>query len=143
MAADPSFLPRARRDLDAVLGEVGRLPTFEDMERLLIISACVKEVLRWMPLVSTGAFPQIIPFILSLPSIVSFTVCLFRATISFIYCYSFLWAVVGLLGVVRVLIQDDQFENYYFPKGTRFSPPHNSIAHPARSIPLLLFSPSP
>lgn len=24
-------------------------------------------------------------------------------------------------GVVRVLIQDDHFENYYFPKGTRFS----------------------
>lgn len=24
-------------------------------------------------------------------------------------------------GVVRVLIQDDHFEDYYFPKGTRFS----------------------
>jgi len=64
MAADPSFLTRARRDLDAVLGEAGRLPTFEDMERLPIISACVKEVLRWMPLVSTGAFPKLVPSVL-------------------------------------------------------------------------------
>lgn len=28
---------------------------------------------------------------------------------------------IAYLGVVRVLIQDDQFEEYYFPKGTRFS----------------------
>jgi hypothetical protein len=25
------------------------------------------------------------------------------------------------IGVVRVLTQDDHFEDYYFPKGTRFS----------------------
>ena len=55
MAGDPSFLIRARKDLDAVLGDAGRLPTSEDQERLPIISACVKEVLRWMPLASTGS----------------------------------------------------------------------------------------
>jgi cytochrome P450 len=55
----------------------GRLPTLEDEERLPLVTACVKETIRWMPLVASG--------------------------------------------VVRVLIQDDHFENYYFPKGTRFS----------------------
>ena len=57
MAADPTFLTRVRKDLDSVLGDAGRLPTFEDQENLPIISACVKEVLRWMPLASTGMVP--------------------------------------------------------------------------------------
>jgi Cytochrome P450 len=65
MAADPSFVNRARKDLDSVLGDAGRLPTFEDQEKLPIISACVKEVLRWMPLASTGMLPQESP---TLPS---------------------------------------------------------------------------
>lgn len=56
MAGDPSFLNRARKHLDSVLGDAGRLPTFEDQEKLPIINACVKEVLRWMPLASTGTF---------------------------------------------------------------------------------------
>ena len=75
MATDPEFLVRVRKELDAVCA--GRLPTFEDHAQLPLVTACVKEVLRWMPLVAAG--------------------------------------------VVRVLIQDDQFEDYYFPKGTRFS----------------------
>jgi cytochrome P450 len=77
MATDPEFLVRVRKELDAVCGDAGRLPTFADHAQLPLVTACVKEVLRWMPLVAAG--------------------------------------------VVRVLIQDDQFEDYYFPKGTRFS----------------------
>jgi cytochrome P450 len=77
MATDPEFLIRVRKELDSVCGQAGRLPTFEDQMQLPLVTACVKEVLRWMPLVAAG--------------------------------------------VVRVLIQDDQFEDYYFPKGTRFS----------------------
>jgi hypothetical protein len=75
MATDSTFVERLRKQLDAVC--CGRLPTLEDEERLPLVTACVKETIRWMPLVASG--------------------------------------------VVRVLIQDDHFENYYFPKGTRFS----------------------
>jgi cytochrome P450 len=77
MATDPEFLGRVRKELDAVCGDAKRLPRFEDQAKLPLVTACVKEVLRWYPLVAAG--------------------------------------------VVRVLIQDDQFEEYYFPKGTRFS----------------------
>jgi cytochrome P450 len=80
MAYDPDFLVKVRKELDAVCGDAERLPTFDDIPRLPIITACVKEVLRWRPLVPAG--------------------------------------------IPRVLIQDDVFEQYYFPKGTQFSIPH-------------------
>ena len=69
----------------------------------------------------------------SFPCIVSSSVlACFVAMISFVAAF---WTRVDLLGVVRVLIQDDQFEDYYFPKGTRFSPPHVSIPPSASSLP--------
>ena len=88
MATDPEFLVRVRKELDAVCGDAERLPTFDDQVHLPLVTACVKEVMRWRPLNSAG------------------TLLLYR---------------VLTIGVVRVLIQDDQFEDYYFPKGTRFS----------------------
>jgi cytochrome P450 len=54
MATDPEFLVRVRKELDAVCGNAERLPTYEDQARLPLVTACVKEVLRWMPLVAAG-----------------------------------------------------------------------------------------
>ena len=88
MATHPDFVERARKELDAVCGDAGRLPNFEDQAELPLVTACIKETLRWKPFVESGR----------------------------------LFAKLGLtIGVVRVLIKDDHFENYYFPAGTRFS----------------------
>jgi Cytochrome P450 len=54
MATDPGFLIRTRKQLDAVCGDAGRLPTFDDYQDLPLVTACAKEVLRWMPLVAAG-----------------------------------------------------------------------------------------
>jgi cytochrome P450 len=54
MATDPDFLVRVRKQLDKVCGVAGRLPTFDDYNQLPLVTACVKEVLRWMPLVVAG-----------------------------------------------------------------------------------------
>jgi cytochrome P450 len=54
MASDPEFLPRVRRQLDTLCGDAQRLPTFEDQPSLPLVTACVKEVLRWRPLVAAG-----------------------------------------------------------------------------------------
>src|SRR5579859_7790107 len=88
MATHPDFVQRARKELDSVCGDAGRLPTFEDQAKLPLVTAVIKETLRWKPFVESGI----------LVSSVELT-----------------------LGVVRVLIKDDHFENYYFPAGTRFS----------------------
>lgn len=47
----PHVVEKARRDLDAVLGDAERLPTIADMEALPYISAIIKEALRWRPVV--------------------------------------------------------------------------------------------
>lgn len=88
MATHPDFVERARKELDAVCGDAGRLPTFEDQARLPLVTAAIKETLRWKPFVESGI--------------------------------STFWVVL-ITGVVRVLIKDDHFEDYYFPAGTRFS----------------------
>jgi cytochrome P450 len=54
MAKHPDFVTRVRKELDAVCGDAGRLPTFADQERLPLITACVKEALRWQPFVESG-----------------------------------------------------------------------------------------
>jgi cytochrome P450 len=87
LVTHPDFVVRARRELDSVCGKAERLPTFEDYDRLPLVTASIKETLRWKPFVESGK-----------THLVALTT-----------------------GVVRVLIQDDQFEGYYFPKGTRFS----------------------
>ena len=50
----PTFVTRVRKELDAVCGDAGRLPTFADQEQLPLITACVKEALRWQPFVESG-----------------------------------------------------------------------------------------
>jgi hypothetical protein len=54
MATDPEFLVRVRNQIEGVCGFADRLPTFEDQAQLPLVTACVKEVLRWMPLVAAG-----------------------------------------------------------------------------------------
>jgi cytochrome P450 len=54
MAKQPDFLIRARKEMDAVCGDAGRLPTFEDYDKLPLVTACVKEALRWKPFVESG-----------------------------------------------------------------------------------------
>jgi len=54
MATQPDFLARVRNQLDEVCGDAKRLPTFEDQERLPLVTACVKEALRWKPFVESG-----------------------------------------------------------------------------------------
>lgn len=54
MATHPDFLVRVRKELDAVCGEAGRLPTFEDQDRCPLVAACIKETLRWKPFVESG-----------------------------------------------------------------------------------------
>jgi cytochrome P450 len=56
MAKHPDFVTRVRKELDAVCGDAGRLPTFADQEKLPLITACVKEALRWQPFVESGLF---------------------------------------------------------------------------------------
>lgn len=41
----PSWLPRLQEELDRVCGD--RLPTMQDLPRLPVLRACVKETLRW------------------------------------------------------------------------------------------------
>lgn len=44
----PDWVERARKELDAVCGpNAERLPTFEDMDKLPMIKAAVKESVRW------------------------------------------------------------------------------------------------
>ncbi len=53
MAAYPEVQVKAREELDRVIGP-GRLPSFQDREKLPYIEAIVKETLRWQPLAPLG-----------------------------------------------------------------------------------------
>jgi hypothetical protein len=55
MATHPDFVERARKELDAVCGDAGRLPTFEDQAKLPLVTAVIKETLRWKPFVESGS----------------------------------------------------------------------------------------
>ena len=48
MTLFPDIQKRAQAEIDIVVGD-GRLPSFEDRERLPFVEAIVKEVLRWRP----------------------------------------------------------------------------------------------
>jgi cytochrome P450 len=50
----PDWLIRARKELDRVCGNAGRLPKFADIPQLHYIQAVVKELLRWRPLATNG-----------------------------------------------------------------------------------------
>ncbi|KAJ7888815.1 cytochrome P450 [Mycena leptocephala] len=49
----PSFIPKAQKELDAVVGP-DRMPTFEDFDDLPFIRAIVAETLRWRPVPVLG-----------------------------------------------------------------------------------------
>jgi cytochrome P450 len=52
----PEVLSKAQKEMDEVVGE-DRTPTWEDYEGLPYIAACVKEAMRWRPVVPL-AFPH-------------------------------------------------------------------------------------
>ncbi|KAJ7016951.1 cytochrome P450 [Mycena alexandri] len=56
-AFGPSFIPKAQKELDAVVGP-DRLPTFEDFDDLPFIRAIVNETLRWRPVAVLGGTPH-------------------------------------------------------------------------------------
>ncbi|KAL1879645.1 hypothetical protein Plec18167_004107 [Paecilomyces lecythidis] len=55
----PEWVERARKELDAVCGpNAERLPTFEDMNKLPMIKAAVKESVRWRPTNAQTGIPH-------------------------------------------------------------------------------------
>lgn len=55
MVCYPEVQEKARKELDAVMGsESGRMPTFEDRDKLPYIAAIAKECLRWLPVGPMG-----------------------------------------------------------------------------------------
>ncbi|KZV60962.1 cytochrome P450 [Peniophora sp. CONT] len=53
MLAHPEYQVRAQEELDLVVGRA-RVPTFADLANLPFISAMVKEILRWRPILPIG-----------------------------------------------------------------------------------------
>lgn len=53
MLAHPEYQVRAQEELDIVVGRA-RVPTFADLANLPFISAMVKEILRWRPILPIG-----------------------------------------------------------------------------------------
>src|SRR5579862_978707 len=59
MAMDPGdWIIKARKELDEVCGDAGRLPTFDDWNRLPYIHAIVKESMRWRSNINQTGFPH-------------------------------------------------------------------------------------
>ncbi|KAK7453121.1 hypothetical protein CaCOL14_005034 [Colletotrichum acutatum] len=53
---NPGWFEKLQAEVDSVVGP-DRLPTFEDMPRLPLVRACVKETLRYYP-ITAGGFPH-------------------------------------------------------------------------------------
>ncbi|KAJ0164053.1 O-methylsterigmatocystin oxidoreductase [Colletotrichum tanaceti] len=53
---NPGWFGKLQREVDAVVGP-DRLPTLDDMPRLPLVRACVKETLRYYP-ITAGGFPH-------------------------------------------------------------------------------------
>lgn len=49
----PEVQAKSQKEIDEVIG-FGRLPMFEDQERLPYVSRVVQEVLRWFPITPLG-----------------------------------------------------------------------------------------
>jgi cytochrome P450 len=47
MIAAPDFVKRVRAELESVCGYAERMPTFDDEEKLPLVAATIKELLRW------------------------------------------------------------------------------------------------
>lgn len=106
----PDWIARARAELDKVCGEnAQRLPTFDDMERLPMIRAAVKEAIRWR----YASSHVTIPYTTSKPNV---TITLFRPTNT-------------QTGVPHALTKDDEFEGYRLPAGTVVTWNHWGISH--------------
>ncbi|KAF8176725.1 cytochrome P450 [Mycena galopus ATCC 62051] len=56
-AFGPSFIPKAQKELDTVVGP-DRMPRFEDFDDLPFIRAVVNETLRWRPVAVLGGTPH-------------------------------------------------------------------------------------
>ncbi|KAK7726279.1 hypothetical protein SLS57_003365 [Botryosphaeria dothidea] len=76
MVYHPEWQTQVQKEVDEVCE--GRLPTLDDMPRLPILRACIKETMRWKPNVPTG--------------------------------------------VAHETEQDDEYNGYFIPKGTRILP---------------------
>lgn len=53
MLLHPEAMRRAQQEIDSVIGR-SRMPTFDDEPSLPYVSALVKELLRWRPVVPMG-----------------------------------------------------------------------------------------
>ena len=54
MVYHPEWQAEVQKEVDEVCE--GRLPTLDDMPRLPILRACIKETMRWKPNVPTGKY---------------------------------------------------------------------------------------
>ena len=54
MVRHPEVQRKAQAELDRVLHNGGRLPSYEDQSDLPYITAIMKEVLRWQPVAPIG-----------------------------------------------------------------------------------------
>jgi cytochrome P450 len=60
-ATDMSWVHRLRKELDSVCGSnAERLPTWTDYEKLPLVQATVKEVMRWRPNIADTGFPHVL-----------------------------------------------------------------------------------
>jgi cytochrome P450 len=58
-ATNMSWVHRVRKQLDEVCGDAGRLPDWSDIEKLPMIQAVIKEILRWRPNMAETGFPHV------------------------------------------------------------------------------------
>ncbi|KAK1223030.1 hypothetical protein PQX77_014107 [Marasmius sp. AFHP31] len=54
MVLHPEYQERAQKEIDAVVGS-GRLPDFDDREKMPFVNALIAETLRWNPVTPLGA----------------------------------------------------------------------------------------
>lgn len=94
-----------RAEIDTVLGEEDRLLGLDDVPRLPILRAIMKECLRWRPVIPTGMEPLFrIP--IGLPPVLKLD-CLSRPCIS----------TDSKPGIPHQLEKDDIWNGYFIPKG--------------------------
>ena len=90
MALYPEIQRKAQVQLDSFVG-ADRLPEFEDIDSLPYITAIVKELLRWRPVVPLGGDTSLSGL-----------------------CY----LNVSLSGNPHATSEDDEYRGYFIPKGT-------------------------
>ena len=91
LLAHPDVFKRAREEIDSVV-RVGELPTFNDEEKLPLVTAICMEILRWKDLVPLGVYslgPDTSRMTHSAPP-----------------------------GFAHALIEDDVYKGYRIPKGS-------------------------